>query len=79
MSKKIVHDRNNCIGCGACAAVSPETWEMNADGKADLKKGKKAGANVELEVKEFGSNEDAANSCPVNVIHLIDEKGKKII
>ena len=79
MAKKIVHEREGCIGCGACAAVAPESWEMDADGKVNLKKAKKAGANFELEVKDFGANEDAANSCPVNVIHLIDEKGKKII
>ena len=38
MPFKIDHDRPNCIGCGACAAVAPEFWEMSAvDGKSDVK------------------------------------------
>ncbi|MEK6821544.1 MAG: ferredoxin, partial [archaeon] len=38
---KIQHDRPNCIGCGACAAVAPDYWEMSpVDGKSDLKESK---------------------------------------
>ena len=84
---KIVHDRPNCIGCGACAAVSPDFWEMSpTDGKSDLKGSvhkKEGGQTVEEERKigdaEYKPNKEAADSCPVNVIHLFDASGKKII
>ena len=69
MTVKIIHDKNICIGCGACAAVCPVNWEMGSDGKSKPKK---------TELDEIGCNMDAAQSCPVNCIH-IDENGKKLI
>ena len=33
MKYKIEHNRPDCIGCAACAAVAPNHWEMNEDGK----------------------------------------------
>ena len=65
---KVIHERDKCIGCGACAAVCPDFWEMADDGKSKLKGGKKAGSNFELTVKEAGCNKDAANTCPVQCI-----------
>lgn len=69
---KITHDRKNCIGCGACAALAEEYWEMDDDGKSNLKKSKPDGKNQfrEIEESEFEINKEAAESCPVNVIHL---------
>ena len=74
MAVKIIHDRDACIGCGACAAVCPGYWVMADDGKSDLKGAKK---DV-LEVKEAGCNKEAAQGCPVNCIH-IEEGGKRSI
>jgi ferredoxin len=79
MGFKIVHDRPGCIGCSACAAVDPDDWEMNADGKSDLKEAADVGTSQEKEVEEIGLNQQAAESCPVNVIHLFDKDGKKLI
>ena len=31
MAVKIVHEIDKCIGCGACAAVCPDNWEMAGD------------------------------------------------
>lgn len=72
---KIIHDRANCIGCGSCSAICPDFWEMSDDGKAMLKGGKhkKDGGDIvksELQVKDVGCNQDAASSCPVNVIKI---------
>ncbi|MEW6295361.1 MAG: ferredoxin [Candidatus Diapherotrites archaeon] len=64
---KIEHDRPNCIGCGACAAVCPGNWEMTGD-KAKPKK---------TDLNELGCNMNAAQSCPVNVIHITDTQAKK--
>ncbi len=79
----IEHDRPNCIGCGACSAVAPEFWEMNDDGKSDVKGGKNRAdgwQEREIDAKELEKNKQAAETCPVNVIHIKDkEKKEKII
>ncbi|MBI2147778.1 ferredoxin [Candidatus Woesearchaeota archaeon] len=76
------HDRPNCIGCAACAAVNGKHWEMNEDGKSDIIGGKnKEGGWQELEIEEADveKNLEAAETCPVNVIHLAEKEGKKVI
>jgi len=79
----INHDRPNCIGCGACAAVCPSRWSMNADGKSDIidsKMREDGWEELDIEESEYDGNKQAADSCPVNVIHLINkETGEKII
>ncbi|MBD3259773.1 ferredoxin [Candidatus Woesearchaeota archaeon] len=69
---KIEHDRPGCIGCGACARACPENWEMAKDGKSKCKK-------TSISQEEYKCNKKAADGCPVNVIHIKDDKGKKII
>ena len=39
---KVIHEIEKCIGCGACAAVCADYWEMK-DGKAHLKGSKAVG------------------------------------
>lgn len=84
-SKKyqLQHDRPNCIGCAACAAVAPDFWEMNEDGKSDIvgcKKKDDEREELSIEEKDYKANKEAADSCPVNVIHIINnETGEKII
>jgi len=77
------HDRPNCIGCAACEAVAPDFWEMNEDGKADIKNGKNLDnewQELGVEEKDYTINKEAADSCPVNVIHIVNKKtGEKII
>ncbi|MBS3131961.1 ferredoxin [Candidatus Woesearchaeota archaeon] len=79
----LLHDRPNCIGCAACEAVAPDFWEMNEDGKSDIKgcgRRKDGWQEKEIEEGDFAQNKDAAESCPVNVIHLANrETGEKII
>ena len=78
MSKfKIEHDRPNCIGCAACAAVFPERWTMNDDGKSDVVEGKKdekGWEHLDFEQADFERHKEAADSCPVNVIHIVDKE-----
>jgi ferredoxin len=69
MTITIEQDRENCIGCGACAAVCPDNWEMTKEGKSKPKK---------TSLKEIGCNMEAAESCPVNVIHISEDGKKKI-
>jgi len=52
-------DKDKCIGCGSCAAVCPEVFELDDDMKAYVKKG----ANTSKPcVKE------AIETCPVDAI-----------
>ena len=80
---KMEHNRPDCIGCGACAAVAPDFWEMVDDGKSDIINGKdrKDGwQELEIDEADFDENLEAAESCPVNVIHLTDkESNEKLI
>lgn len=53
-------DKDACIGCGLCASIAPEVFEMEDDGKA-VALGEVSSA-MEAEVK------DAETSCPVAAI-----------
>lgn len=84
MAKYIIeHDRKSCIGCAACEAIAPEFWSISDDGKANPKSAKLekqgTGVSVEISDNDFQTNKDAADSCPVNAIHITDEKGKRVI
>ena len=69
---KIVHEREKCIGCGSCAALCPKFFEMVDDGKAKLLNSEKnAEGNDELEVEEVGCIQEAADACPVQIIHIV--------
>lgn len=81
----VTHDRPVCIGCAACEAIAPEFWTMNEDGKSDLKHAKKTMEEetvkeeiLDIEETDFQRNKDAAEACPVNCIHILEDK-KKII
>ncbi len=70
---KFVYDRENCIGCGSCAALDPKNWQMKPDGKSSLIDSKEI--DDELFEKEFpeddiDKNMEVAQACPVNVIHI---------
>ena len=67
---KIIHEREKCIGCGACTVICPDFWEMNEERIAVLKEGKEIEGHFEREVDEASCNEDAAQGCPVQCIHI---------
>ena len=78
MSKfTIEHERGKCIGCGVCASVADDFWEMSDDGKATLKGNKEN--KKQIDEKDVTKNKAVAESCPVNIIHIIDPEGKKVI
>ena len=58
---KVTQEHEKCIGCGACVGVCPVNWGMDADGKAKP---------LAVEVEEIGCNQAAADSCPVQCIHI---------
>ncbi len=72
MSKKfkVIHNHEGCIGCGACAAVAEEYWEMVGD-KAHLKGSTMIdGKEVRILDKGYEENDEACQVCPVEVISL---------
>lgn len=68
---KVILERNVCIGCGSCQAVCPKNWEMGDDGKVNLlESAKAADEKYELELAELACNQEAADVCPVQCIHI---------
>jgi ferredoxin len=59
---KIIHNKEQCIGCMACTAVCPNNWVMK-DGKAIPKK-------TDISKDELKCNKDAAETCPVKCITI---------
>lgn len=70
---KIKQERPKCIGCGSCAAVCPDFYEIAEDGLASIIGGKvDDSGNMTLEVAEAGCHKEAADVCPVQII-MIEE------
>ena len=70
---KIVHEKDKCIGCGACVSLCPKYWEMGEDGKAALKNAVNSGGEKHnLELEKVGCNRDAAESCPTQCILVLE-------
>lgn len=76
---KIIFNREECIGCSACTAVNPKNWEMKEDAKSHLINSILEENKEVLELSEnFEDNIDAAESCPVNCIHIFKGEEKQI-
>ena len=71
---KIVFERDKCIGCGSCGAVCPQNWELTEDGKSKLLDSElnSETKNYEKEIEKVECNQEAADSCPVQCIHVIE-------
>ena len=69
MAFKISQKHEDCIGCGACAAIAPTDWKLNGD-KAELIGGKKEGKLFVKVSKDAGCSKDAENACPVKCIKV---------
>ncbi len=79
MKFKIELNRKECIGCGACASLCPDFWEMHNDGKSVLK-GCELNDVQSIETDDLKCAVEAAKTCPVEVIHIMDnEENKKIV
>ncbi|MDP3734208.1 MAG: ferredoxin [Nanoarchaeota archaeon] len=73
----IIHFKKKCISCGACVAISPEFWEMDEQGLAELKGSEEKEDHQELLVTDEETrriNQEAADVCPVNIIHVKKEE-----
>lgn len=77
---KIIHFRNDCIGCFSCVEHAPSNWEIGEDGKATLKRSKEKNNTFVATITEVEveCNRCAAMSCPVGVIRLQNDRGEVI-
>ena len=82
---RIVYERSGCIGAAVCAALDEKNFVMNADSFADLTESKQVENGkwekiVELDEQEAKRLLEAAEGCPVTVIHVFDlETGKQLV
>ncbi len=73
--KKIIFEREKCIGCGNCAFACPSHWKMGEDGKSNLKEGVKNEdtGNIEKVLDKVECNNAAERDCPAFCIHIKEE------
>ena len=75
---KITFDRKECIGAFTCGAVSVKFWELDDDGKANLKKSKmnEETGLYELIIPEEDYEEalESMNVCPIDIIKIEEVK-----
>lgn len=60
---KVKVNRDSCIGCGACAAICDDVFEIDDEGLSTLKT-----EDVEDDNKQ--EVQDAADSCPTGAIEV---------
>lgn len=80
MTIKIIHYREKCIGCFACAEFASMRWRMSKkDGKSVLLGGVNNNGiyNTDIEEDEYNENKLVAKMCPSKVIKIIKIKDKK--
>ncbi len=76
---KIQFNRKKCIGCGGCAMIDSDHFEVGDDGKANLISGEnvsKGGTNSEIfERKILDMEKDivevAIDACPAGCIKIL--------
>ncbi|MBI2442480.1 MAG: ferredoxin [Candidatus Levybacteria bacterium] len=84
MPYKVKVDRNTCIGAASCVAVAPNTFDLDNEGKAVVKKKDGSTLSDFVAYSDIADEEvnimNAAKSCPVNAIIIIevDEQGNEI-
>lgn len=74
-NKKIIHFRDDCIGCNSCVENAPSNWEIDpADGKATLKRSIKKNNVFVAEISdvELEANKRASEDCPVGIIQIVE-------
>ena len=70
---KVKVNKDACIGCGACASICPDVFELNDEGLSEVKVEEENKEKEEfVSVKEELQDEvrDAADSCPTGAIEI---------
>ena len=66
---KVLLNREACIGCGACAALCEDIFEIDNEGLSVVKKNEVKDEDIEL-------TRDAIESCPTGAIELKEDEEK---
>lgn len=69
--EKVTVVKDACIGCGSCAAICPDVFEIGDDGFAQVKE------SVDFKVVTEEVNKDvmdALDGCPTGAIQVVEEK-----
>lgn len=64
MVRSVSVDEKECIGCGLCAEIAPEVFQLNEEGVAEV-----IASYSELP----DSIQEAIDECPVECIHWQEE------
>lgn len=84
MKLRIVVDPDLCIGAASCVTIAPETFQLNAENKADVldhgqaPDGPKYERVVEVTEEEKENIILGAQSCPTLAILIYDESGTQL-
>jgi len=72
MFKITQEGHNKCIGCGSCAILCPQFWEMRDDMRAHIIDGHYDEQKdiYERVVEDVACCELAAATCPVNIVKI---------
>ena len=57
---EVTIDREECVGCGACAEIAPDVFRIDADDKAEV--------YGEVTDDNKDNVQDAIDTCPVSAI-----------
>ena len=60
---KVKVNRDSCIGCGACAAICDDVFEIDDEGLSTVKK-------EEVDDDKKQEVQDATDSCPTGAIEV---------
>lgn len=76
---KIIHQREDCIGCNLCVEYACAYWQMMDDGKSEPIGSTKKGDVYIKEISEIEveQNEMAAIACPMHIIKITDDNGRE--
>lgn len=77
---KVKVNKDACIGCGACAAICDEVFEINDEGLSEVKveensENKEEFVSVKTELQD--EVRDAADSCPTGAIEVEEGQEKE--
>ena len=70
---KLVVERDGCTSCGSCEDVCPELFELDEGSIAHIIGSERVDNNDELETDDEKCGVDAAESCPVMIIHVYED------
>ena len=84
MKYKIIIKRDLCQSAATCVAVAPDTYQLDDEFKADIKKSHHIVKDedwvyeVEADDRKLKQIIGGAKACPYNAIEVYDGKGKRI-